>query len=99
MSLPRPRTVQFQISVRARIPRSVAAKLTNDAIGKIIEEWLSTGNTPMGFTIRVVIWDSSKRREIQEIDSSERGETLRATLRRALQERRLIIKKMGNTRK
>jgi hypothetical protein len=94
--IPRPRTVQFQISIRARHPRG--ATFTNEFMRQVTERWIETGEQPHGFTVRVVIWSAGKQREISEIDSSERGEILRATLRGALQERRLVIKKVGHTK-
>lgn len=95
MPLPRAQTARFQISmVKAKgIPRP-----TNAQASGIARTWIETGDKPDGWTIKVVIWSANRKREVTEIDDSPRGLALRATLGRALQSGRLVIKKVGGTR-
>ena len=91
-----PRTAQFQISVRTRLPRGT--KVSNKLATEIVREWIETGEAPKHWHISVVIWDGSRKREITEIDSSSRGEALRGVLRRSLHGKTIRAKKMGKTR-
>lgn len=86
-----PQTARFQISMRVRKMR----RLTNAEASKFVRGWIETGESPANISIKVVIWESNMKREITEIDNSERGEKLRNVLRRALQSGRLIIKALG----
>lgn len=96
MALPKPQTYRFQISMRAKVPRG--SKLSNALATQIAREWIENGESPTDFDIRLVIWHGHSKREITEIDDSDRGLRLRAYLARSLQQRRLIIKEMGGSR-
>lgn len=86
-----PQTARFQISMRVRNMR----RLTNAEASKFARTWIESGKSPDNISIKVVIWESDRKREVTEIDNSERGQKLRGILRRALQSGRLVIKAMG----
>ena len=54
--------------------------------------WLETGVSPAGAETRVHIWQNKRERIVEEIGNDSRGETLRATLRRALRRGKLQIR-------
>lgn len=91
-----PRAVQFQISVKARIPRGLKLP-RSQYVSDIVRSWASGDNLPDGWHVRVNVWEHGKNREIEPGDD-DRGMRLRSALARALQEGRLTIKAMGRTK-
>lgn len=88
-----PDTARFQIAMTVRKMR----RLSNAEASRFVREWIDTGKSPINITIKVVIWEAKGKREIIEIDNSERGEKLRHVLRGALQSGRLVIKALGGS--
>lgn len=93
MRVPRPRAVQFQISVKARVPRGLKLP-RSQYVSQVVADWANGDSLPDGWKVKVNVWEHGKERSIEPSDDA-RGSILRATLARALQERRLTIKEMG----
>ncbi len=93
--MPRPRiaTVRFQVSMKGVVFKSLSEAR------KDFEGWLDTGESEAGATIRVHIWEHKKERIIQAIDSSDRGQVLRETIRGALRSGKLQIRETRKNRK
>lgn len=81
-----PQTVRFQTSQRGVRFKDLKAARAD------FEAWLENGISPAGAITEVHIWEGQKKRVIEEIDDSPRGEILRATIRRALQSGKLQIR-------
>lgn len=86
MSLRAPETVRFQTSQRGVRFKNLKAARAD------FEAWLENGVSPAGAITEVHIWEGRKKRIVEEIDDSPRGEILRATIRRALRTGRLQIR-------
>lgn len=87
---------RFEISVRARLPRSAIALMSREIATQAVERWIETGEQSEIWTISLTIWEHGRGRDVPEIGQDFKGEVLRKVLRRALQNKTLRIRKVGN---
>ena len=90
--LPKPQNVRFQTS-QIGVNFRTLGEARED-----FEQWLETGESPAGAKTQVHIWQYGKKRTIPKIDQSDRGEILRAVIRRALRSGKLQIRKSRKSR-
>jgi hypothetical protein len=90
---PKPETVRFQVSIRTRL------KLERvEQARALFEAWLETGEAPSA-EVMVHIWQRDHERTVESIGDDPRGESLRETLRRALHDGHLQIRKVRADRR
>jgi len=89
-----PHPAQFQFVVTARVKKGTRPKTPD--VKRIVENWIDgTEKPPEGWSVKVIVWDGSKKREVHEIDESSRGEILRSILRRGLPRATFRVNKVG----
>lgn len=73
---------QFQFVVTMRIKKG--SRPTRAEVKDAVEHWIDGLDTPEGWGFKVIVWDGSKKRTVNEIDESSRGAVLRSILQRGL---------------
>lgn len=92
--MPKLHPAQFQFVVTARVKKGT--RPSREEVREVVEHWIEgTASNHADWTVRVIIWDGSKERMVNEIDGSPRGEVLRSILRRGLPQAKFRIVKVG----
>lgn len=89
-----PKAAQFQFVVSARVRKGT--RPTRTEVKLIVENWINgTEPSPEGWSVKVIIWNGSQKREVNEIDESSRGDVLRSVLQRGLPQATFRVNTMG----
>lgn len=94
-----PHPAQFQFVVTAKVRKGT--RPNRSEIRSVVEHWIEGTESPEhpDWRVRVIIWDGSRKRSVEEIDDSPRGTVLRSILRRGLPRAAFRVNKMGRGRK